>query len=631
MLESFHGKKRTVAGALAELSSLADGVGATSLANRVDAELVRKLHEDRFHLVVVGEFNHGKTTFVNALLGAPVLPVGVTPTTAVIHHVEFASEPTAEVVRMNDDREQLPFDEVKRFSVGADPGADQNDERDPTAVRHLEVGYPAPLLEERIVLVDTPGVNDLSLQRADITYSYIPKSDAVLFLLDAGQPLKESERVFLQDKLLGQSRDKIIFVVTKRDIWDADEREEALAYIRTELGKLVKDPTVFAIAAQHALEKGGDDSGMPELVQHLTSFLAEERGRILLDNALGEGMEASKLLRRGIDARRRAVTMPTEELTRRIDNLEADLAGQAQTIEERRAAIREEVAAIKAWVRRDLDRFCDDVVRQIPSMVDNASTEEIKLHLGPFMEQTLKTWAEKETKEVAGALETLAEKTVALVREDAHESANRVSETMGGDVEAPDVEIDTFRYDVGVVALFTVGFGMIFTNVLLGGVLTAAAPVLAVYVKGRVERETREKARELAPAAIREAVARVAPKLDAMIQEFADRLDSWVVTAGEELHRELIEVLSKARSERQDKMPEANAGKQACDEQEARLDKVLERLNHLRSELWTPEGQDEATASAAAAQATSEPPAAEDEASDDEPPSANPNAPGGEA
>ena len=80
-------------------------------------------------------------------------------------------------------------------------------------IRHVEVGYPAELLRERIVLVDTPGVNDLNLQRADITYKYIPQSDAVLFVIDAGQPLKESERLFLRDKLLGQSRDKIIFVV----------------------------------------------------------------------------------------------------------------------------------------------------------------------------------------------------------------------------------------------------------------------------------------------------------------------------------------------------------------------------------------------------------------------------------
>src|SRR5262249_1420029 len=160
------------------------------------------------HLVVVGEFNHGKTTFVNALLGASILPVGVTPTTAVIHHLEHADAPRAEVVYMSGERKPIAFEEVRKFIVRGDPGMTAGAE-----VKHRAAGYPADLLRERIALVDTPGVNDLSLQRADITYSYIPRSDAVLFLIDAGQPLKESERVFLQEKLLGQSRNKIIFVV----------------------------------------------------------------------------------------------------------------------------------------------------------------------------------------------------------------------------------------------------------------------------------------------------------------------------------------------------------------------------------------------------------------------------------
>jgi ribosome biogenesis GTPase A len=595
VLESFFNKKRDVTGALSELASLANEVGAKSLSGRIDADLVQKLDADRFHLVVVGEFNHGKTTFVNALLGAQVLPVGVTPTTAVIHHLEYADTPRAEVVTMGGERRGISFEEVRRFSVGADPTADQNQGLGPNDTRYLEVGFPAALLRERIVLVDTPGVNDLSLQRADVTYSYIPKSDAVLFLLDAGQPLKESERVFLQDKLLGQSRNKIIFIVTKADIWDDGERTEALKYIRGELGKLMGEPPLFAISAEAALEGRTEESRMPELIDHLTKFLAEERGRILLDNALGEGVGAASVLRRGIDARRRAAAMPREELTRRIEALEKDLAGQSRTIEQRRGAIREEIAAIKAWVRRDLDHFCEDVARQIPAMVDSATTDEIKLHLGPFMEKTLVNWAESETKEIAGALEALAEKTIALVRDDAHDVAKRVSSTLGPNVQAPNVEVDTFGYDVGVVALFTVGFGMIFTNALLGGLLTAAAPVLAMYVKGRVEKETRDKARDLAPAAMREAAARIGPKLDEMIGEFAERLDAWVVTAGEELHRELIEVLTASRTERDDKSPEVESAVKTCDEQDERLEKVIGRLTGLRAALAVPENGEMST------------------------------------
>ncbi len=582
MLESFHGKKSDVTSALRGLSGLAEKVGAKSLAARIEVDLVQKLEADRFHLVVVGEFNHGKTTFVNALLGASILPVGVTPTTAVIHHLEHADSPRAELVYANGDRAPLPFEEVKTFAVGGSHGDDGRE------VKHLEVGYPAELLRERIVLVDTPGVNDLSLQRADITYSYIPRSDDVLFLLDAGQPLKESERVFLQEKLLAQSRDKILFVVTKRDIWSDDERDEALRYIQRELGKLVRTPMVFPVSAQQALEGHPDQSGMPELLAHLTRFLAEERGRILLDNALGEGLEAGKLLRRGVDARRRAVAMSTEELTRRIDLIEKDLAGQSRTIDERRAGIREEVAAVRAWVRRDLDRFCDDAVRQLPAMIDAATTEELKLHLGPFLEKTVTEWAQAETTEIAGALEALAEKTIALVRDDAHDVAKRVGEALGGDVRAPNVEVDTFGYDVGVFALFTIGLGVMLSNALLGGLLTLAAPVLAVYVKEKVEVETRKKAKELAPAALRETAARVGPKLDEMIQEFAKRLDAWVVTAGEELHREVIEVLEAARAERGETQPAAETALATCEAELEVLSSLQAQLEGLRSALWTP-------------------------------------------
>jgi len=593
MLESFHNRRDDVISALRDLLGVADSVGAKTLSARLGADLVQKLEADRFHLVVVGEFNHGKTTFVNALLGATILPVGVTPTTAVIHHLEYSAEPRAEVVFTSGRRAPLPFSEVKDFSVGhekapADSGHHLASTASDNEVKHLEVGYPAELLRERVVLVDTPGVNDLSLQRADITYSYIPRSDAVLFLLDAGQPLKESERVFLQEKLLGQSRDKIIFVVTKRDIWDGDEERQALLYIRTELGKLVKSPVVYAVSAEKLLDGDATASGMPELLAHLTKFLADERGRILLDNALGEGIEASKLLKKGVDARRRACMMSIEELGRRIDILEKDLAGQSRTIEERRAAIREEVAAIRAWVKRDLEHFVIDVEKQLPAIIDQASGSDIKVHLGGFLERTITAWAQSETKEIASALEALAEKTIALVREDAHDAAKRLGEALGGDVKAPNVEVDTFGYDVGVVALATIGFGVLFTNVLLGAALFAAAPLLAVYVRGKVEAESKKRAKELAPGTLRDAAAKIGPKLEEMINQFASRLDAWVVTAGEELHREVIEVLTSSRTEREKSQPSTEDAVKGCDAQADRLTSVNLRLEGLRASLWTP-------------------------------------------
>jgi small GTP-binding protein len=583
-LDAFFAKRDEIVGALQGLGDVATSLGTKSLRDRVDRELVKKLVEDRFHLVVVGEFNHGKTTFVNALLGKHALPVGVTPTTATIHHIRWAAQPEAFVVASNGDRRPIPFDEAKRFAVG---GTSNDD------VDHLDIGYPASLLSERILLVDTPGVNDLSLQRADITYSYIPRADAVLFLLDAGQILKESERVFLNDKLLKASRDKIVFVITKWDLLSPDEQTEALAYAKHHLSALVKDPVVFPVSAEMALGGGGPNtpgSGFPELVAHLTHFLAEERGRILLDNALGEGLGVAQLLSKGVDARRRSILMNGEQIERRIEALEKDLAGKSGTIEQRRVQIREEVGAIKAGARKDLDRFVDDICRQLPNVIESAKAQELKQFLPAFLEDAFKQWAEAETKEIATKLEQLGEKTIALVREDAQDDARRVAILLGNDATRLDVQIDTIKYDMGVVALMFGGVALMAVNLMVGGVLAVAGPaIFAMFARGKIHEEFKKRANELGPEAMRETAKKVAPKLDEMIEDFAKKLDAWVVSAGQELHREVVEVLRAAQDARGSGNEDEAKVKASVEGQAAALAKVAANLEKLRAELQTPQ------------------------------------------
>jgi small GTP-binding protein len=582
MLEGFRERKLDVTVALQELSEIADELGAKSVKERLDRDLVKKMEEDRFHLVVVGEFNHGKSSFVNALLGEHVLPVGVTPTTAAIHHLKYSEIPEATVVYASGKREALPFSETQRFAVGGGATVEEVD--------YLEVGYPAPLLQERIVLVDTPGVNDLSLQRADITYSYIPRADAVLFLLDAGQILKESERQFLNDKLLKASRNKIVFVITKWDILDEAEKKEALGYARTQLANLVSEPVVFPISAESALDGNVGESGMPELLAHLTTFLAEERGRILLDNALGEGLNVATLLGKGIDARRRSISMKTEELERRIKMLEEDLAGAASTIEQRRSKIREEVRGIKVGAQKDLERFVTETIRQIPDVIDSAKREDLRKFLPAFLEDTFRTWAESEGRELGRLLETLAETTIALIKDDAHDATKRVSEALGQDVKRLDVRIDTFKYDAGVAAVLLVGIGTAIAGSLMVGAMIAllGAPALALFVRERIDAEYRKRAKEQAPAVIHAAAAQLAPRLDGLIDDFATKLDAWVVAAGQELYREVLEVLHKALQQRTSGAQTDEAILLEVDAQDARLIRARMRLDQLRATLVVP-------------------------------------------
>lgn len=611
-LEGFRERKLDVTTALQELSDVASALGASTLRARLDKDLVKKLEEDRFHLVVVGEFNHGKTTFVNALLGAPILPTGVTPTTATIHHLRYGDEPRAKVIFGGGREEPIEFEKVRTFVVGGESGTSE--------VEHIEVSYPAALLQERIVLVDTPGVNDLSLQRADITYSYIPRSDAVLFLLDAGQILKESERVFLQDKIIGQARDKIVFVITKWDQLTTDDQAQALAYAKEQLGKFAKprdsgapglsgDPMVFPISAQKAL--GGDvaASGMPELLEFLTRFLAEHRGRILLDNALGEGLTASNTLVKGVDAKRRALVMDEKELARRISAIESDLLGQGSTIEQRRSKIREEVSSVRAWARRDLDRFVDDASRMVLAQVDSASPDDLKTYFPSYLEHVVKSWAEQETKELGVALEGIAERTIAIVREDAHDAAKRVGDQLGGQLPGLKIEIDSFAFDVGVMASLMLGVGSLLSGaILVGALMLVAAPIIGIFARDRINSEYKRTVRERTPQVLREIAAKVGPKIDEMINEFATKLDAWVVSASEDLHRELLEVLKSAKDARSAGVEKSASERAETEVAAGKLAKARARLGELRAGLWGEAvKQDEAELAATASKPPSQP------------------------
>src|SRR6266850_4613845 len=107
LLEHHKQAKREIVARFQQIAEVAEGVGMVTLARDIRTTRIPKLEAERFHLVVLGEFNHGKSTFVNALLGQDVLPTGITPTTAAINHVVHAVTPTARVVLLGGESRHL--------------------------------------------------------------------------------------------------------------------------------------------------------------------------------------------------------------------------------------------------------------------------------------------------------------------------------------------------------------------------------------------------------------------------------------------------------------------------------------------------------------------------------------------
>jgi ribosome biogenesis GTPase A len=618
-LDALTKTKQDLVSELEALAELAQGSGAPSLRDRILNDRLPRLREERLVLVVLGEFNHGKSTFVNALLGGSILPSGITPTTALIHEVRYGAEPRAEVVfrakttggegaldplRVSGgERKEVSWNKIADLVVGGDLIPDD--------VLRVELEYPAKVLENKVTLVDTPGVNDLNLQRAEITYGYVPRADAVVFLLDAGQILKESERRFLRDKLLGAGRDRIVFAINKADTLDDAEREQVLTYAKKQLAQIVPGAPTLLISAERQLNGDEAGSGFIELRKKLDELLGDNRLRMLVDYGADEGLRVSNLLLRGLEVRRRALTMSTEELADRIRALEKDLAGSKDTVAERHKRIAEEIGAVRALAKRDLAAFSEEFAASITAQIEQQSADDVRRFLAGFIEDTWKKWLEREGALLGEKLERLAEDIVAIVQEDARDANKKIEAFLGEGTSTLDVKVDTVAYDVSVFALGAFGVGvMVLSNILVGGLLTLAAPVLALVFKDRVDKEVKRKALANAPEAVRNVAHKIEPELLGAIDRFGDKLADFVTNVNEELRRSLIEILQTTKKT----LAVESADKAAAVvEVESTLDKVRalnERVRLLRGALWevTASGAPATNAPAASAEASFEVP-----------------------
>lgn len=174
--------------------------------------------DELFLLVVVGEFNAGKSALINALLGQRLLKEGATPTTTQIN-----------ILRYGETQERWVENE------------------------HIHVlTAPNDLLRE-INIVDTPGTNAVIREHEVITSEFVPRADLVLFITSSDRPFTESERTFLE-MIRGWGK-KVVVVLNKIDILQSEEDlREVQEYVESNFQKhLGLTPEIFPVSVRNAL------------------------------------------------------------------------------------------------------------------------------------------------------------------------------------------------------------------------------------------------------------------------------------------------------------------------------------------------------------------------------------------
>uniref|UniRef100_A0A7S0IE60 G domain-containing protein n=1 Tax=Micromonas pusilla TaxID=38833 RepID=A0A7S0IE60_MICPS len=202
----------------------------------------RKGLEELFLLVIVGEFNAGKSSVINAMLGQKALKEGILPTTNEITVLKFGDKPRTEQSKDGFYTQLIPADLLREVNI-----------------------------------VDTPGTNVILERQQRLTEEFVPRADLVLFVLSADRPMTESEVKFLS--YIRKWGKKVAFVVNKCDrLENQGEVDEVKGFVADNAERLlgVTDPAVLPVSAKAALaakEKGGGETDFAQLEDYILSFL----------------------------------------------------------------------------------------------------------------------------------------------------------------------------------------------------------------------------------------------------------------------------------------------------------------------------------------------------------------------
>jgi small GTP-binding protein len=327
---------------------------------------VRQL-DDLFLLVIVGEFNSGKSALINALFGEALLEMGVTPTTTRVHLLRYGK--TFERVAVDAD--------VDVFSV------------------------PAAMLEE-ITIVDTPGTNAIYREHEAITRDFMPRADLVLFVTSVDRPFTESERAFLQ--LIREWGKKVVVVLNKIDILEDPGELDAIERFVKEnvLALLGFAPEVLPVSARLALraKQAQDAEGLAaSRIEVLEAYIIDrldekERVRLKLLNPLGVGLHMTGKYLSVVDGRMallkddfavmenitQQLGVYREDMAREFRLRLSDVDRQLQIFENRGVAFFDETMRLVHFFDL-LDRprleaqFREQVISDIPEAIDERVEE----------------------------------------------------------------------------------------------------------------------------------------------------------------------------------------------------------------------------------------------------------------
>lgn len=256
------------------------------------SEQIREKMDDRFLLVVVGDFKRGKSMLVNAILGKKVATTNVKPETVTINRVSWGEEEKLEAVLENGRKFSLKPEDLNRDALEELLG------RLPAPVKNLEIREPCEILKE-LDIVDTPGLGDIMGRFDDKVTDYLGRADAVLYVTSCLAPVSDSEKTFLSSVLAPDDTLRLLVLVNLCDCLDSQEDIRRIREnVQEKIYTVTENAGVFPVSGLDELcRKTGkqrpNEELAPELEAGFQDFMTMVESDILLRK---EAIRSGRLL-----------------------------------------------------------------------------------------------------------------------------------------------------------------------------------------------------------------------------------------------------------------------------------------------------------------------------------------------
>jgi len=456
MLDHYKEIRAQLIGNIDSLTDISSRRGNEKIADNLK-EIREKLIENRFHLVVLGQFKRGKSTFINSIIGDKILPTSVVPLTSIVTMLKYGQEEQIEVIFEEGNRRVITRNELPDYVT--ERGNPNNIKK----VKQVEIAFPSAFLKDGVFIIDTPGVGSTFENNTEMTYNYLPKVDAALFLLAVDPPISQSEIEFLKD--VQQYVEKIFFIQNKIDYLDEEERLESMAFSKQVIEEaLGRDGIeIHPLSAKLALdakkihdEQLLEQSRLPEFDAVLGQFLLKAKGKTVLRSALNGTRKLLSDEELTIQLENQAIETPLEQLEEKIRLFQEKMDIIKQDREDIKYYFDGEIQRVIDVLDRDLQRLKD---REIPKMLtqleetgdankDKGISEYIKIMESSLHDGIVRTFDDWVMQE-----EERLNEQYARVSRRFSEGTNKIIEAiLKASEELFDLKIERFRTDETIVS-----------------------------------------------------------------------------------------------------------------------------------------------------------------------------------